>query len=210
MYYVCFQILIFKYLFKHQTPNNKPKTKNILFMKKLLFVLLVLSVFAAQAQVPSYVPTNGLVAYYPFNGNANDASGNANNGVVNGATLTTDRLGNVGKAYSFDGNSNYIETSINYSTKNFSIQFWIKPGAYRTYNGQIGGVALSTLNNGADLPSSFPNNWESGFKYLSDSAGLGNGREGGAAGNFPQNQWAQIVFVFDSTSSTIKSYKMES
>ena len=33
------------------------------------------------AQVPSYVPTNGLVAYWPFNGNANDESGNGNNGI---------------------------------------------------------------------------------------------------------------------------------
>ncbi len=45
------------------------------------------------AQVPSYVPTNGLVGYWPFNGNANDESGSGNNGTVNGATLTTDRFG---------------------------------------------------------------------------------------------------------------------
>jgi hypothetical protein len=55
------------------------------------------------AQVPSYVPTNGLVGYWPFNGNANDESGNGNNGTVNGATLTTDRFGAANKAYSFDG-----------------------------------------------------------------------------------------------------------
>jgi hypothetical protein len=35
------------------------------------------------AQVPSYVPTNGLVGWWPFNGNANDESGNGNNGTVN-------------------------------------------------------------------------------------------------------------------------------
>ncbi len=32
--------------------------------------------FCLEAQVPNYVPTNGLVAYYPFSGNSNDASGN--------------------------------------------------------------------------------------------------------------------------------------
>ncbi|MDA7626976.1 hypothetical protein N8672_02955, partial [Akkermansiaceae bacterium] len=47
---------------------------------------------------------DGLVAYYPFNGNANDESGNGNNGVVNGATLTNDRSGEENSAYSFDGN----------------------------------------------------------------------------------------------------------
>ena len=48
---------------------------------------------------------DGLVAYYPFNGNANDESGNGNNGTVDGATLTTDRNGNADSAYDFDGSS---------------------------------------------------------------------------------------------------------
>ena len=46
---------------------------------------------------------DGLVANYPFNGNANDGSGNGNDGIVNGVTLTTDRFGNADSAYSFDG-----------------------------------------------------------------------------------------------------------
>jgi hypothetical protein len=56
------------------------------------------------------LPSNlqqGLVGYWPFNGNANDESGNGNHGTVNGATLTTDRFGNAGKAYSFE-TGNYI------------------------------------------------------------------------------------------------------
>lgn len=74
------------------------------------------------------IPTNGLVAYYPFNGNANDESGNSNHGTVNGATLTTDRHGNLNKAYSFDGINDYIEVINNEkisSLKNhFSLSFW--------------------------------------------------------------------------------------
>ena len=54
------------------------------------------------------VPQQGLVAYYPFNGNANDESGNGNNGTVEGATLTTDRFGNSNRAYSFNGIDNLI------------------------------------------------------------------------------------------------------
>ncbi|VFM96417.1 MAG: Concanavalin A-like lectin/glucanases superfamily protein [Candidatus Kentron sp. G] len=53
--------------------------------------------------------SDGLVAYYPFNGNANDESGNGNDGTVNGATLTEDRFGNAGSAYSFNGIDNYID-----------------------------------------------------------------------------------------------------
>ena len=69
----------------------------------LLFGALALSINAF-GQVPNYVPTNGLVGWWPFNGNANDESGNANNGTVNGATLTTDRFGDSSSAYDFDGN----------------------------------------------------------------------------------------------------------
>ena len=54
------------------------------------------------------VPSNGLVGYWPFNGNANDISGNGNNGTVNGATLTTDRNGNADKAFYFDGINNNL------------------------------------------------------------------------------------------------------
>ena len=51
---------------------------------------------------------NGLVGYWPFCGNANDESGNGNDGVVNGATLTEDRNGNANSAYSFNGINNDI------------------------------------------------------------------------------------------------------
>ena len=73
-------------------------------MKHLLtLALCCVMAFSAHAQIPSYVPTNGLVGWWPFNGNANDESGNGNHGTVNGATLAADRFGNAGKAYSFDG-----------------------------------------------------------------------------------------------------------
>ena len=51
-------------------------------------------------QDSSVLLKEGLVAYYPFNGNANDYSGNGHNGTVTGATLTTDRFGNPNSAYS--------------------------------------------------------------------------------------------------------------
>ena len=67
---------------------------------KLIIALFFVSNVMAQ-NVPSYVPTNGLVGWWPFNGNANDESGNGNHGTVNGATLAADRNGNANSAYSF-------------------------------------------------------------------------------------------------------------
>jgi hypothetical protein len=75
------------------------------------------------------IPTNGQVAYYPFNGNANDLSGNNNNGTVYGATSTADRHGISNRAYLFDGVNDYIEinhsSSLNLSQQ-ISISFWAK------------------------------------------------------------------------------------
>jgi hypothetical protein len=70
---------------------------------------------------------NGLVGYWPFCGNANDESGNGNNGVVNGATLAEDRFGNVGNAYSFDGVDDDILLDSNVAIGlDRSIYFWAR------------------------------------------------------------------------------------
>ena len=50
----------------------------------------------------------GLVAYYPFNGNAKDESGNGYNGDVSGASLTIDKNGTARGAYIFDGSDDCI------------------------------------------------------------------------------------------------------
>jgi hypothetical protein len=76
----------------------------------LSIVLLLFTACGVSGQVPSYVPTNGLVGWWPFNGNANDESGNGNDGTVNGATLTADRFGISDRAYGFDGVDDFINT----------------------------------------------------------------------------------------------------
>ena len=81
-------------------------------MKKTLLTVAISCAFSVFGQVPNYVPSNGLVGYWPFNGNANDESGNGNNGIVNGASLTPDRIGNPNSAYSFNGVNNWIKMII--------------------------------------------------------------------------------------------------
>jgi hypothetical protein len=49
-----------------------------------------------------------LFAWYPFNGNANDETGNGHNATVEGPVLTTDRFGAQRSAYLFDGENDYI------------------------------------------------------------------------------------------------------
>ena len=64
----------------------------------------------AIAQGPPDGLTNGLVAYYPLDGNANDASGHGLNGVAFNISPTTDRFGTPSAALSFQGNNqSYID-----------------------------------------------------------------------------------------------------
>jgi hypothetical protein len=90
-----------------------------------------LSVASAGAIQECSLPANlqnGLVGYWPFCGNAIDASGNGNNGTVNGATLTTDRFGNADNAYSFDGNNDVIslpQSNLwNFGVSDFTLAGW--------------------------------------------------------------------------------------
>jgi hypothetical protein len=70
----------------------------------------------------------GLVAYYPFNGNAKDESGNGNDGSVEGAILVEDRYSESNRSYSFDGKDDLIELpasdSIN-TLRDFSVSIWV-------------------------------------------------------------------------------------
>lgn len=105
-------------------------------MKKIIFFLALINIAVSlHAQVPPYIPTNGLVGWWPFNGNANDESGNNNNGSSNGAVLTTDRFGTSNSAYYFDGINDYItvpnSTSLSIAG-NISVCAWIKT---RGFNG---------------------------------------------------------------------------
>ena len=71
--------------------------------------------------------STGLSAYFPFNGNANDESGNGIDGAINGATLTSNRFGEVGGAYRFDGDD-YIDfgDEIDIGDNELTISVWVK------------------------------------------------------------------------------------
>jgi hypothetical protein len=71
---------------------------------------------------------DGLALLLPFNGNADDESGNGNNGTVNGANLTQDRFGVNGQAYSFNGTDNYITIADNQNlfSDELTISWWYK------------------------------------------------------------------------------------
>lgn len=105
------------------------------FTPAVLLLLLLLSVISGYAgpnkgEVQG-LPTKGLILFMPFNGNANDESGNGNHGKVHGATLTLDRKGNPNGAYHFGGyhKKDYIKVPNSPSLKldkEITMSIWVK------------------------------------------------------------------------------------
>ncbi|MBF0451146.1 MAG: hypothetical protein HQK75_10615, partial [Candidatus Magnetomorum sp.] len=91
--------------------------------------------------------SSDLVAYYPFNGNANDESGNNNHGTVYNATLTTDRNGINQSAYSFNGLDKWIELTDFDVPETFSIAMWLNTGSTsnQAYIGKAGATGNTDL-----------------------------------------------------------------
>ena len=98
----------------------------------LLFVALI--VCASCKNAPTFVKV-GLVAYYPFNGNAHDASGNKNDGRVVGASPCKDRFGKSDAAFGFNGVDNYISfaSAPLKNLDNWSLSVWINPASTNQY-----------------------------------------------------------------------------
>jgi hypothetical protein len=108
-------------------------------MKKITLILIVLFLIFVRT-IAQVNLQNGLVAYYSFNGNSIDESGNNYNGVVNGAVLTTDRYGNANSAYSFDGIDDYIATNFSgiLGSSPRTISLWLKAPSYTSVREALG------------------------------------------------------------------------
>lgn len=178
----------------HKLPSCKnPKMKQVLILISILFTAIP----CFTQSIPSYIPSDGLIGWWPFNGNANDESGNGNDGTVNGAVLTEDRFGNANSAYSFDGVISEIEftqgteTSLN-NTGDISFSFYIKTTQTNTgiivsfgdHNLESGGGYLAAL----DIYN--PNSQQSG--YLNYHT---NGSWGNSTAEVNDNQWHSIIII---------------
>lgn len=89
-------------------------------------------------ECPTFDLEDGLIAWYPFNGNANDESGNGNDGAVIGANLISDRFGKPQSAYDFEtenitrngSSSQRIEIGQILLSQQYSFNIWINPESY--------------------------------------------------------------------------------
>lgn len=181
-------------------------------MKKIISLALLITLsITTFAQ-----PTMGLVAKYSFNfGNAHDEVG-TNNGIVSGATLTTDRFGNVNHAYNFNAATmDYItipnDPAIDFdNTTDFSVAFWME---------------IHQLNNAIPsilLAKHLPGSWN-GFGFSANGSDLGycNGHgvfsfysassamQDACADNLISNdfsQWQFVTGIYHSATNTTDLY----
>ncbi len=160
---------------------------NLLIMKKTLhvFAIACISLLAlpAVAQVPAYVPTDGLVGWWPFNGNANDESGNGNDGVVNGAQIVTDHMGVPNSAFQF-GNGSSISvamSSLLFELPQRSFVCW-----FNADGGQSGGRIYETtfMNAGVAIVGNSLDTWYGYSQHCCNIVGVDSGE---------LNQWHHLV-----------------
>lgn len=148
----------------------------------------------------------GVVAYYPFCGDATDASGNGHHAQipVNGnISLTTDRFGNENSAYLFPGGQfDYMEVahhpSLNFPNSSFSISVW----AYRTsttFNAMM-------VNKGGDIQDGYS------LRVNGDGQGAARfrlGQPNDLIGDYDitNNVWTNYTSTFDRPTSTMSLYE---
>jgi hypothetical protein len=174
-------------------------------MRKTIAIIAALAFISMGAS--AQVPTNGLVEYYPFKGNASDASGNNNNGINNGATLTYDRFGIANSAYDFSSGgyidfNNILDGTLAGAGKKFSISFWVKPSASNTNNIVL--AKHSDAGCGVDEREFFIRvfNDQINVEYYGDNLGSTGRFVCGTTALTDYAKWYHVVVVYDGTINT--------
>ncbi|MFN5294693.1 MAG: LamG domain-containing protein [Flavobacteriales bacterium] len=180
--------------------------------KHLTFSLALFTIVCSTvtAQLPSYLPSDGLVGWWPFNGNANDESGNGNDGVVNGATLSVDRFGSSNNSYNFNGASNFIvvpNVLLEGGFQSFTWSFWfLKESASSNTEAAI--HDRTTINSGYKYYMNFVDYLPGqGIQGCSSNPGSSSVSCAYSISNNQSNgQWNHCVFLLDATSGTASLY----
>ena len=135
----------------------------------------------------------GLIAYYPFNGNAHDESGNGNDGTVNGATLTIDRFGEVSSAYSFDG-SDIITAQPVMLNSEFTFSAWVNVGNLASSDLGYTVVELTQSNTQSAIALDLASNEAPGIFFRNTGNEFFSNR---ASTPISQNSWTFVTGTYD-------------
>ena len=170
---------------------------------KILFLIAVATLgltAATMAQnLPIYVPANGLVGWWPFNGNANDESGNGNNGAINGAVLSIDRFGYSNQAFNFDGINDRIKIPFNLSFTNDtgSISLWM----YSTQLPTVNDPQDCLFGKGWGYPQLVYRNNSKVYIQIANSSS--SFPSVGTQSNISSNTWTHVLAIYEGPSLKI-------
>ena len=149
--------------------------------------------------------TGSLLAYYPFNGDATDQSGSVppNNGILINAISTSDRFGNAGKAFHFDGSTSYIRLGQIFDSvfcapvAQWTITGWASTQSYPSYAG--GGVIINKAAGGTLGPYqwSFDHDQDGRLKWNVESAADASQLVEKKSTVMPTGRWFFYALVFD-------------
>ena len=140
--------------------------------------------------------SNGLIAYYPFNGNENDESGNGRHGANNQAVLASDRFGNPNSAYIFNGSSSFIWAPVNVSEVSYTAAFW-----FCTTNANCGLYAVTdTPSNGSHDRHIYLNSGNLSVRIWDDETIRTSGT------NYADGKWHHVAHVYDSAGTPQRIY----
>lgn len=157
-------------------------------------ILLIINTFS------SINISYGLIAYYPFTGNANDSSGFGNNGIVQGATLTIDRNNKANSAYNFNGSSSYIDISnkfFNNGLNDYTISIWASPNSDIPSSGPGQTILNTNPHRGFDLGYSYNGSRKLYIFNQIDPASNGNWDivDDKFNYNVALNNWVNIIII---------------
>jgi hypothetical protein len=152
----------------------------------------------------------GLVAWYPFNGNANDESVFHNHGTATGAILAPDRFGNPNKAYRFIGSSSsYIELpeSSAFKSTDYTISLWFRADHWPEAQAEFSEMLISKGQNNYEITIGSPSIGPSGIRFLPRLRAPGQGDAWDApSGSYTTNVWNHLVAVFAPSLNSVRLF----
>lgn len=151
--------------------------------------------------------TNGLVAYYPLNGDATDASGNGNDGTAYGVAWVSDRFGNTNAACRFYGNGgSYVDIQPSISLEcpdEITVAAWCVIDGPGTYSPRLISIDRVSAPDGGSyqLAASPGPGGTATFVFLDLVDGVGFSPQW--TGNVTNGQWVHLAAVGARTNASL-------
>ena len=175
------------------------------------FALLSFALMSSSlAQLPDYIPSDGLVAWYSMNGDTEDAFGDFD-GVPSGLESSIDRFGNSGSCFHFSGGNSHVDLGVDGAlvpATALTYAVWMKPSWDASYSQN---TIVGRNTNGS---SDYGVNW--GIYGLPNNRilrfGIGDAQDNGVVDDMDvpysieEDSWVHYAVAYDAIASSVKFF----